>query len=90
LVVWILKDKHMEDATVQLILGRFDKLDEKLDRAIAKQGEQEVRLAKAEMVLADQKFKSRVLFASHAFAVAIGGVFMTVLHYFFPGVSIKR
>lgn len=80
----------MEDATVQLILGRFDKLDEKLDKAIAKQGEQEVRLAKAEMQLEEAKFTSRVLFVSHTFAVAIGGVFMTILHYFFPGVSIKR
>lgn len=78
----------MEDATVQVILSRFDRLDEKLDKAIAKTAEQDVRLAKAELQLADAKFKNRVLYLSHAFAVAIGGAFITVLHYFFPGVKI--
>jgi len=89
----------MEDATVQLILNRvdkigddvnakIDKLESKLDKAIATQTDHEVRLAKAEMVLEDTKFKSRVLYASHALAVAIGGVFITILHYFFPGVKI--
>lgn len=84
----------MEDTTVQLILSRFDKLDEKLDKAIAKQSDHEVRLVKAEMYVEDAKedakFKKRTLFASHAFAVAIGGVFMTILHYFFPGVKVPK
>lgn len=78
----------MEDSTVQVILSRFDKLDEKLDKVIAIQTDHEVRLAKAEMVLEDNKFTSRVLFVSHAIAVAIGGGLHFFLNLIFPGVKI--
>jgi hypothetical protein len=70
---------NMEDATVQLILSRFDKLDDKLDKAIAANAALDTRVTKIETT-------HKILYTC---AIAIGGLISTVLHFFFPA-GIKR
>jgi hypothetical protein len=73
----------MEDSTLQVILGRFDKLDEKFDHQVGEMSNLTSRVTavetKLEPIVEDAKFKGRVAILTHAVTGAIAaGIVMAV------------
>jgi hypothetical protein len=75
----------MDNETLQVILGRFDKLDEKIDGALKEQSALGSRVTavetKVQPIVDDSRFKQRVQYAV-TFAIAAVGSYIGI---HFPG-----
>jgi hypothetical protein len=78
----------MEDSTLQVILGRFDKLDEKFDHQVREMTNLTSRVVavetKLEPIVEDARFKGRVLILTHAFTGAIAGGIVLAIRTIWP------
>ena len=73
----------MEDATLNVILSRFDRLDEKFDNQVKEISNMASRVTavetKLEPIVEDAKFKGRVALLTHAVTGAIAaGIVMAI------------
>ena len=82
----------MEDATLNVILGRFDKLDEKFDKQATELSAMASRVTavetKLEPIISDALFKNRLQLVTHAAASAVGaGIILAVRAIWPPHVA---
>jgi hypothetical protein len=90
----------MDNDTLQVILSRFDKLDEKIDGALrehsdlrvdveAVKGDVALLKDKADSLTGDAKFTRRVTVVQHAATATIAGSIVAALSHFFPNITHK-
>jgi hypothetical protein len=78
----------MEDSTLQVILGRFDKLDNKLDAQATRLSSIASRVTAAEVKLeplvTDTTFRRRANYVGHVLTGAIGAGIMVAINIIWP------
>lgn len=78
----------MEDATLQVILGRFDKLDEKIDGALKEHSNLRAEVVeiktKLEPLVTDATFKRRAAYVGHVFTGAVGAGIVLAVRTIWP------
>lgn len=83
----------MDDATLQVILGRFDKLDAKIDGALQGQSVLASRVTavetKVEPVVSEATFQRRTRYVGHVLSGSIGAGLIAAWQYLFPHARLK-
>jgi hypothetical protein len=78
----------IDNDTLQVILGRFDKLDEKFDNQVKEMSNLTSRVVavetKLEPIVDDAKFKGRVLVLTHAVTGAIAAGIVLAIRTIWP------
>lgn len=81
----------MDDATLSVILSRFDKLDTKIDEALKENANTNSRVTALETqlapVLSEQTFRRRVAYLGHVIAVAISTGITLAIRALWPSPS---
>lgn len=83
----------MDDTTLQVILGRFDKLDAKIDGALQGQSVLASRVTavetKVEPVVSEATFRRRTRYVGHVLSGSIGAGLIAAWQYLFPHARLK-
>jgi hypothetical protein len=78
----------MEDSTLNVILGRFDRLDEKFDAQAKELSSMASRVTavetKLDPIVDDAKFKGRMALVTHALTGAIAGGIVLAIRTIWP------
>ena len=78
----------MDDATLGVILGRFDKLDAKIDDAIQQHSDLRTEVAtirtQLNPLVKDATFRRRVQYFGHVLSGSIGAGIMLAIHAIWP------
>jgi len=79
----------VDNATLQVILGRFDRLDEKFDHQATELSNMASRVTavetKLDPIVDDAKFKGRLALVTHAVTGAIAGGIVLAVKAIWPG-----
>jgi len=83
----------MDDTTLEVILGRFDKLDAKIDGALSRQASLESRVTavetKADPVVSEATFQRRTRYVGHVLSGSVGAGLIAAWQYLFPHARLK-
>ena len=83
----------MDDKTLEVILSRFDKLDAKIDGALAGQASLASRVTavetKVDPVVSEATFQRRTRYVGHVLSGSIGAGIIAAWQWLFPHARLK-